>query len=71
MEKPMVHLTPKKAGRRPGSKNDPSRSTGMLTLRYDEHLKADLDFLRVFYRQTEYSSVIRMAIAELARRARG
>jgi hypothetical protein len=70
VEKPLLHLTPRKAGRPPGSKNDPSRRQGTLTIRYDERLKADLDFLRDHYRQTEYASLIRMAIAAFARLAR-
>ena len=71
MEKSMGQRLPKKAGRPPGTKNFTSRSAGSLTIRFDEPITADLEFLRVYYRQTEYASIIRMAIAELAHRARG
>jgi hypothetical protein len=70
MEKPMIHLTPKRVGRPPGAKNDKRRSRGTLSVRFDEELKGDLELLRAHYRQQSYASVIRMAIAQLARMVR-
>jgi hypothetical protein len=71
VEKKIVAIT-RKPGRPPGAegRGDKSLSRGNLTIRFDAEVKADLEFLKTYYRQIDFAPIIRMAIAHLARLAR-
>jgi hypothetical protein len=71
VEKTIVELK-SKMGRPRGTarRGEKALTTGNLTIRCDADVRADLEFLRAYYRQVDFAPVVRMAIAELARLAR-